>query len=75
MQPSDYFSKIRCPLLAINAIATGQTADAEIQAIVKEAEGVVPQMQVVWMPDTISDIAWQRPRELTAILERFLLSS
>ena len=75
MLPSDYFSKIRCPLLAVNAIAAGQTADAEIQAIVKEAEGVVPQMQVVWMKDTIHDIPWHHPRELTAILERFLLSS
>ncbi len=73
MQPSDYFSKISCPLLAVNAIATGQAADAEIQAIVSEAERVVPQMQVVWMRDTIHDIPWQRPRELSTILERFLL--
>ena len=74
IHPYQYYLQIECPLLMVNAIAPGEAeADAQIQANVAEAEEIIRGLQVVWMPETIHDIPWQRPDELLAILGQFLL--
>ena len=68
MRPSDYFGRIHCPLLIVDAVAPSQKADARLRQHIHDAELAIPQARVVWMPDTIHDIPWQRPRELAQIM-------
>ena len=72
IRPVDFFARVRCPMLIINAVAPGETADAQIQALTRNALEANPQAEVVWMPDTIHDIPWQRPRELVRFMKQFL---
>ncbi|MBI1257343.1 MAG: alpha/beta fold hydrolase [Chloroflexi bacterium] len=74
IHPYQYYLQVECPLLSVNAIAPGEDGpDVQIQANIAEAEELIGDVQVVWMPETIHDIPWQRPVELLAIMEQFLL--
>jgi pimeloyl-ACP methyl ester carboxylesterase len=75
MRPYQYFLQITCPLLSVNAIAPGETtADPQLASAMVEAEQLIENVQIVWMPETIHDIPWDRPDELLAILGEFLSS-
>lgn len=70
MRPADYYPNIACPFLIVNAGAPG--ADAQMDSYLRDAERLIAQAQIVWMPDTIHDIPWHRPRELVDVLDEFL---
>ncbi|MBK8024716.1 MAG: alpha/beta hydrolase [Chloroflexi bacterium] len=70
--PTDYFPQVRCPLLVVNAVPASHTSDAQMQEYARQAESLAPDVRVVWMPDTIHDIPWHRPRELVDVLDGFL---
>src|SRR4051812_9914358 len=54
IRPYQYYLQITCPLLSVNAIAPGQTSvDAQLAAVIVEAEQLVENIQVVYMPETI----------------------
>ncbi len=71
MRPADYYHRIKCPLLIVNAME--ESPDLALLDYTHAAEQAISQVQVVWMPDTVHDIPWQRPRELLAVLMPFLL--
>ncbi|MFN8451619.1 MAG: alpha/beta hydrolase [Anaerolineae bacterium] len=73
MRPADYYPQVKCPLLIVNAGARGE--DAAMVAYIDAAERPIDRVQVVWMPDTIHDIPWQRPDALVAVLDPFLRAS
>lgn len=71
-QPSDYYPRVRCPLLVVNAVAPGETPDAALQGYAAQVEREVANSKIVWMRDTIHDIPWHRPQELITVLDAFL---
>lgn len=73
MRPADYYPRIKCPLLIVNAGKPG--ADTQMDSYLRAAEQSIEQVQVVWMADTVHDIPWQRPHELTSVLDPFLRAS
>jgi len=75
MRPYQYFLQIRCPLLSVNALAPGDTStDPQLASAMAEAQQLIENIQVAWMPDTIHDIPWHRPDELLAMMGEFLLA-
>lgn len=70
--PADYFQRIRCPILIVNAIR-GDTPDPQLIALGNEVKRQNPNCDIVWMTDTIHDIPWQRSRELAEIMKAFLV--
>lgn len=70
--PTDYYPRLRAPLLIVSAIAPGRTLDPKIEQYARRAETLARDARVVWMPDTIHDIPWHRPQELIAVLNDFL---
>ncbi len=75
MRPADYFARVRCPLLIVNAVAPGEAPDADVQAATDEAERLIPQARVIWMDESIHDIPWHRPQELVDVLLPFVSES
>jgi pimeloyl-ACP methyl ester carboxylesterase len=71
-RPTDYYSQTRCPVLAVNAVEPGRDIDPDMMTYAHQAEEQADQIQVVWMHNTIHDIPWHRPQELSAILDAFL---
>jgi len=74
MRPYQDYLRVDCPLLIVNAIAPGESVDPQFLASMTEAEEMIGNVQVAWMPDTTHDIPWDRPDELLAILGEFLSS-
>lgn len=74
IQPAAYFSQLRCPILMVNAVGSGQEIDPDLQRRVQEAVRLIPSglCKTVWMQDTVHDIPWHRPTELLAVLKDFL---
>jgi pimeloyl-ACP methyl ester carboxylesterase len=70
-QPADYYAQIQCPTLIVNAVS-GAEIDPQMASYAQQAEAAISQARVVWMRDTIHDIPWHRPVELTEIMRRFL---
>jgi pimeloyl-ACP methyl ester carboxylesterase len=73
MRPAEYYPQLKCPFLIVNAGAP--EADAQMVSYLHAAERHIERLQIVWMADTIHDIPWQRPGELAAVIDRFLLAS
>ncbi|MCK6580730.1 MAG: alpha/beta hydrolase [Anaerolineae bacterium] len=71
-QPSDYFRRVHCPLLIVNAVEPGQPRNPQIEHYTQLAVQSAKDAAVVWMNDTIHDIPWHRPEELGAVLSQFL---
>ncbi|MFN8529265.1 MAG: alpha/beta hydrolase [Anaerolineae bacterium] len=71
-QPGNFFPRVQCPTLIVNAINPGETLSNDLRRYTEAAQIAAPQAQVIWMDDTIHDIPWQRPAELVAVLNRFL---
>ena len=64
MHPSEYYARVKCPLLIVNALAPGQSVDAQMAAYIRQAEQTIDNLTVVWLADTLHDIPWQRPEAL-----------
>ncbi len=72
--PADFYERVQCPVLIVNAIPSGETPDPTIAHYTHEAERHLREVEVVWMGDTIHDIPWHRPTELSLALQTFLLA-
>jgi len=70
--PADYYPRIQCPILIVNAVGSSHAADPDIIQPPEAAQQRIPAAEVVWMEDTVHDIPWHRPAELVAILKHFL---
>lgn len=68
----DYYARVRCPVLIVNAVPPGQPIDPAVMKYADEAQRLVSHAVVVWMRDTIHDIPWHRPAELSALIGDFL---
>lgn len=71
-RPTDYYGRVRCPLLSVNAVNPGETLSQDMLRYAAELESQAADARVVWMHDTIHDIPWHRPAELSAVLAEFL---
>lgn len=71
-QPAAYLPHVDCPLLIVNAVPPGETADPLAVQAAAQAQALVRDVRIVWMPETIHDIPWHRPAELSALLATFL---
>ncbi len=76
---SAIYNKVACPTIIIPAGPTPERADTE-RAIAKRA-GVeaaslsIRQCQVRWIPETVHDIGYHKPRELAEVILEFLSGS
>ena len=71
---SEYWPRIGCPTLIVPAGSGPPETDSEFdrdrRRLVKLAADAIPGCRVHWIPDTIHDIGFHKPRELAqAILE------
>ena len=71
---SDYWPRIRCPTLFVPADPGSPETDSDFdrdrRRLVKLAADAIPGCRVRWIPDTVHDIGYHKPRELArAILE------
>jgi hypothetical protein len=73
-QPGDYFARVQVPTLIVVAVPSGTEMPAFIRRRLDEAEALLLNGRVVVMEETIHDIPWHRPRELSALLTEFLSS-
>ena len=75
--PSELYGDVRCPVLFIAAERESEGRAQEWQAMKREAigraQGSLADCQVQWFADTIHDIPLQRPKELAASIEKFVL--
>ncbi|MCA9566118.1 MAG: hypothetical protein KC561_21625, partial [Myxococcales bacterium] len=62
------------PVLIVNAIPSGDTPDPKVVQATREAERHLRDVEVIWMGNTIHDIPWHRPAELSMALQKFLLA-
>jgi len=73
----DYYTRLRCPVLAIAARPADITDPDEAGYLALKENGLsiaapmIADLQVQWMPDTIHDIPLQRPIELAELIIRF----
>ncbi|MFN8493699.1 MAG: alpha/beta hydrolase [Caldilineaceae bacterium] len=77
LTPAELFPQIKCPVLLAAPIPPGmaQQPDAwqvEKQKQVQQAEQLLNQGQVVWFPETIHDVPWQRPEQLANTINEFI---
>ncbi len=70
--PADYFGRIECPTLIVNAVHPATALTAEKQTLMQQAADQIKQSEVVWMSDTLHDIPWHRPNDLNLLLRKFL---
>jgi pimeloyl-ACP methyl ester carboxylesterase len=70
--PADYFARVACPTLIVNAVSPGETVSPEGQRYARRAAAGIAQVEIKWMPDTSHDIPWHRPEALAEILNDFL---
>ncbi|MCX6047812.1 MAG: hypothetical protein NT075_22155, partial [Chloroflexi bacterium] len=78
LTPAELFPQIECPVLLAAPIPPGMAAqpDAwqiEKQKQVAEAEKLLTNGQVVWFPETIHDVPWQRPESLANAITNFMM--
>ncbi len=72
--PSDYYARVRCPVLIVNVVSPGQDIDPQMQQYADDAQSQLQHSQVVWMPNSVHDIPWHHPAELVEVIRRFLMS-
>ena len=74
---SELAPNVVCPVLFIAAERAGSEGSERWmemkRAGIERAEGLLRQVEVVWMKDTIHDIPLHKPRELAQLLEDFVL--
>ena len=70
--PGDYFARVQCPALVVVAVPEGGEIMPLVQRRLDQAQAELPHGRLVVMRDTVHDIPWHRPRELSALLREFL---
>ena len=74
---SELAPNVVCPVLFIAAERAGSEGSERWmemkRAGIERAEGLLRQVEVVWMKDTIHDIPLHKPRELAQLIEDFVL--
>ena len=73
---SDTWPNIKCPTLIIPAGPLPERADSEFAVFKREgvmaASLAIPKNRVRWIPETIHDIGFHKPRELAQVIDEFL---
>ncbi|MBZ0302286.1 MAG: alpha/beta hydrolase [Anaerolineae bacterium] len=75
MNPQEFFPRVQCPTLLVAAVPPGQTVSPDDERMIADALSNIAHAEVCWMPDTVHDSPWHRPRELAAILKDFLIQA
>ena len=74
--PSSMFDQVQCPTLIVPAgpqqHSTGSQFARMREEMARAAEVAIQDCRVEWVPDTIHDIGYHKPAELSAIIRRFL---
>ena len=70
-EPSDYYARIQCPILIVNAVNDEATLGA-IQHYAALAMQNLQNVNVVWMHNTAHDIPWHRPEMLLKVFDLWL---
>ena len=77
--PSSVLPQISCPTLIVPAGPTADRAGTEFarnrEVMVEAAAQATRNCRVHWIPDTIHDIGYHRPRELAQVIQEFLSES
>lgn len=77
-QPLEALKRVQCPLLAVLA-QPPEASDSEFfqrkQLALPQARQARPDLQVIWMPDSIHDLPLQRPMELAQAILNFVDSA
>ena len=76
---SDWYPKVACPTVIIPAGPTSERATSERARIKQERVEVALQSirncRVKWIPETVHDIGYHKPRELAQVIRAFLAES
>lgn len=77
LTPAELFPQLECPVLLVVPLPPGmvQQPDAwqvEKRRQVQQAEQLLTQGQVVWFPETIHDVPWQRLEQLAKTINEFI---
>jgi pimeloyl-ACP methyl ester carboxylesterase len=73
-----HYRRLRCPVLLISAIPPGPHGPEEEAYLaskrkgVATVQGIVNNLNLIWMPDTIHDVPLQKPVELGEIMANFI---
>ena len=74
--PSLVLPRIQCPTLLVPAGPRADRASTEFarlrQTMVEAAVQAIPHCRLQWIPDTIHDIGYHKPRELAQAIQQFL---
>jgi pimeloyl-ACP methyl ester carboxylesterase len=74
--PSTMFRRVECPVLVVPAGPGGRSAGSQFARMREEmaeaAQAAIADCRVQWVPDTIHDIGYDKPAELSEILRLFL---
>ena len=70
-EPSDYYPRVQCPILIVNAMNDESTL-GEMQPYTAQAMQILPNVNVVWMHNTVHDIPWHRPEMLLKVFDLWL---
>ena len=74
--PSTMFRRVECPVLVVPAGPGRRSAGSQFARMREEmaeaARAAIPDCRVEWVPDTIHDIGYHKPGELSRIVLRFL---
>ena len=69
--PSEYYARVECPVLIVNAVNQGSTLE-DIQPYAHVAARMLRKVNMVWMHDTTHDIPWHRPEMLLKVFDIWL---
>lgn len=74
MTPADLFAQIKCPVLLTVPIPSGEPDAWQLdkQQQVRNAAALIPDCQLVWFPNSIHDLPWQRPALLAETINHFI---
>jgi len=77
MRNSELFSKVKCPVLAIQAVNGEPSNEREVNFLrlkklgAERLEKALPGAKIVWMEDTIHDIPLHKPQQLAREIMEF----
>ena len=73
---TDAWPRLRCPTLMVAARPPAEEAPTDFglmrERMMDLAERTIPKGRVHWIPDTIHDVGWHKPRELAGVIVEFL---
>ena len=74
--PASILPKVECPSLIIPAGPTADRIGSEFalrrEAMVESAMGYLKNGRVKWIPETIHDIGYHKPKELAQVIREFI---